>query len=371
MSSFDSKDYLTEDVGAEGWACVSLISPEYVKNCKHPLINIRGGNYTREEAREMANFLVEEDPRFMTFTCEMGKWICYPFVESSPQQLNFVMQKYLQDRQQRKHQEEDRKELLMNNKSSKFDEHIEELKQDKLEVVDKTVQVDKSKVVKKLPRDEINDLQRYVGITFLSSKGILDEYDVIGFKIRFICEDDKDVLNEKGKEFQEMDPDFHTFIYDVGRYYIMAPDPDSNEDAESVYHEKELNELVQSRKREKKHISKLESIQKSEEFKSSLSKQFKDVDETSRANQLRKIQERHESKEDINRGMKSKVRMNRARNNKHKRKVEIKNRTLQKMYAESETKEPEQLSDRVQQMKEKFEKAQEEEDEEELKDIFN
>ena len=371
MSIFEDKDFLTEDEGAEGWACVSLISPEYVRNCKHPLINIRGGNYTREQAREVANNLVEEDPRFMTFTCEMGKWICYPFVESSAIQLNFVMQKYLQDRQHRKHQEEDRKELLMKNKSSKFNENIEEQKRDKLEVVDKTVKVDKSKVVKKLPRDEINDLQRYVGITFLSSKGILDEYDVIGFKLRFICEDDKDVLNEKGKEFQEMDPDFHTFIYDVGRYYIMDPDPDSNEDAESVYHEKELNELVQSRKREKKHINKLESIQKSEEFKSSLSKQFKDVDKSSRENMIKKIQNRNEdSIGDINRGMKSKVRMNRARHNKQKRKIEIKNRTLQQMYTETEE-QPNQLSDRVQQMKEKFEQGQKEEDEEELKDIFN
>jgi hypothetical protein len=115
-------DYLTEDQPIQGqtWVCLSFLSPEGISNCKIRGLKIRGVFSTAEEAHLHAKHLHTIDPDFDVFVGEVGKWLPWNpdpvdvqeevFAEK---ELNDLMKKYKENREQTKLDEEQRKQELL------------------------------------------------------------------------------------------------------------------------------------------------------------------------------------------------------------------------------------------------------------------
>ncbi len=118
-------DYLTEDPPIPGqlWACLSILSPTFVKNCTIHGIKIRGVYPNREEADKRAKYLQETDPKHNVFVGEVGKWL--PFDddpekaedhEYKEQELNKIMKAYNENQIKAKMLHEQRKnEMIQKN----------------------------------------------------------------------------------------------------------------------------------------------------------------------------------------------------------------------------------------------------------------
>ena len=88
--------------------------------------------------------------------------------------------------------------------------------------------------------------QMWVCVSFLSPEGIKN-CSVRGLKIRGVYGTRKEA-DEQAIELQKMDPDFHVFVGEVGKW--LPFDPSDNLDAieDHVYQEKELNDLMKEYK---------------------------------------------------------------------------------------------------------------------------
>ena len=96
--------------------------------------------------------------------------------------------------------------------------------------------------------------QLWVCISFLSPEGIKN-CSVRGLKIRGVF-GTRQEADERAKELQEYDPDFHVFVGEMGKWLPWDPDPNDIED--QVYQEKELNDLM---KGYKDNLSKAKKVQ--------------------------------------------------------------------------------------------------------------
>jgi hypothetical protein len=115
-------DYLTEDQPIQGqtWVCLSFLSPEGISNCKIRGLKVRGVFSTAEEAHSHAKHLHTIDPDFDVFVGEVGKWLPWNPDPTDVQEevfaekeLNDLMKKYKENREQTKLDEEQRKQELL------------------------------------------------------------------------------------------------------------------------------------------------------------------------------------------------------------------------------------------------------------------
>src|SRR3989304_5647810 len=86
--------------------------------------------------------------------------------------------------------------------------------------------------------------QLWVCVSFLSPEGIKN-CSVRGLKVRGVYGTHQEADN-RAKELQKLDPDFNVFVGEVGKW--LAWDPDPNDVQDSVYQEKELNDLMKGYK---------------------------------------------------------------------------------------------------------------------------
>ena len=97
-----------------------------------------------------------------------------------------------------------------------------------------------TKYIDMLDEDPIISGQMYYCVSFLSPEGIKN-CSTRGLKIRGVYATKK-LADQRAKEIQEFDSDFHTFVGEIGKWCPWDPDPNSIED--HVYKEKELNDLM-------------------------------------------------------------------------------------------------------------------------------
>lgn len=86
--------------------------------------------------------------------------------------------------------------------------------------------------------------QLWVCVSFLSPEGIKN-CTVRGLKIRGVY-GTKQEAEKRAEELNKVDPDFHVFVGEVGKWLPWDPEPDSVQD--NIYQEKELNDLMKAYK---------------------------------------------------------------------------------------------------------------------------
>ena len=97
-----------------------------------------------------------------------------------------------------------------------------------------------SKKIDYLVEDALLSNQSWVCISFLSPEGIRN-CKIRGIKVRGVYAT-KDEADTRAKELQKVDPDFHVFVGEVGKWLGWDPDPNSIDDQQ--YREDELNKLM-------------------------------------------------------------------------------------------------------------------------------
>lgn len=86
--------------------------------------------------------------------------------------------------------------------------------------------------------------QLWVCISFLSPEGIKN-CTVRGLKVRGVY-GTKQEAEKRAEELNKIDPDFHVFVGETGKWLPWDPEPDNVQD--NVYQEKELNDLMKAYK---------------------------------------------------------------------------------------------------------------------------
>lgn len=116
-------DYVREDDPIDGqrFCCVSFLSPEGIKNCTLRAVKIRGVFATQDEANDRARKVREKEPWFHVYVGDVGKWLPHDPDPSSgaksqeymEEELNDLMKKYLQNREQASSHHEARKQQML------------------------------------------------------------------------------------------------------------------------------------------------------------------------------------------------------------------------------------------------------------------
>jgi DNA repair exonuclease SbcCD ATPase subunit len=123
-----------------------------------------------------------------------------------------------------------------------------------------------TKTIDYLIEDEPLANQQWVCMSFISPEG-LKNCKIRGIKIRGTYAT-KEEADERALHLQQIDPDFHVFVGQVGKW--LPQDPDPNSCGDQVYREQELQNLMKSYKQnmmkaklmeeERKHDMKEEAI---------------------------------------------------------------------------------------------------------------
>lgn len=95
-----------------------------------------------------------------------------------------------------------------------------------------------------LTEDEVIPNQLWCCMSFLSPEGVRN-CKIRGIKVRGVFGSESEA-NQHAKDLQTIDPDFHVFVGEVGKWLPMDPDPNSVSTQE--YREAELNKLMKSYK---------------------------------------------------------------------------------------------------------------------------
>lgn len=103
---------------------------------------------------------------------------------------------------------------------------------------------DNVKYVDHLTEDPPIPGQLWCCVSFLSPEGIKN-CSLRGLKIRGVF-GTKQEADKKAEELQKLDPDFHVFVGEVGKWLPWDPEPSSIED--NKYQEEELNNLMKGYK---------------------------------------------------------------------------------------------------------------------------
>lgn len=109
----------------------------------------------------------------------------------------------------------------------------------------------KSKKIDYLNEDEIMPNQQWVCMSFLSPEGLLN-CKIRGLKIRGVYAS-KEEADQRAKNLQTIDSDFHVFVGEVGKWLPWDPDPNSVED--QVYREENLMKLCTNIKRIRQRVN--------------------------------------------------------------------------------------------------------------------
>ena len=100
--------------------------------------------------------------------------------------------------------------------------------------------------------------QLWVCVSFLSPEGIKN-CTVRGLKIRGIY-GTKPEAEKRAEDLNKIDPDFHVFVGEVGKWLPWDPEPDSVQD--NVYQEKELNDLMKAYKENREKAKQMQQERK-------------------------------------------------------------------------------------------------------------
>ena len=117
-----------------------------------------------------------------------------------------------------------------------------------------------SKEIDYLTEDEIIEKQLFVCMSFLSPEGIKN-CNVRGLKIRGVYNTQEEA-NNRAEYLQKIDPNFHVFVGEVGKWLPWDPDPNSIKD--HVYREKELNKLMKEYNKNLERTKEMEVERKQE-----------------------------------------------------------------------------------------------------------
>ena len=123
--------YLKPDdpIRNQEWVCLSIVTPETVKNCKVRAIKIRGVYASENEAKARCKELNEKDPNFNIYIAQMGVWV--PWVDDPEKaddvvyandELNNLMSSYKKDQKMAKDLHEKRREELVQKNINEVDE---------------------------------------------------------------------------------------------------------------------------------------------------------------------------------------------------------------------------------------------------------
>src|SRR5438309_1363640 len=114
-----------------------------------------------------------------------------------------------------------------------------------------------TKYIDYLTEDQPLEL-KWVCISFLSPEGIKN-CSIRGLKIRgaFATKEDAD---KRAKDLQAIDPDFHIFVGEMGKW--LSWDPDPNDVGDQIYREKELQDLMKGYKANLEKAKKMQEERK-------------------------------------------------------------------------------------------------------------
>lgn len=115
----------------------------------------------------------------------------------------------------------------------------------------------KTKFIDRLTEDPALPGQLFVCVSFLSPEGIRN-CNIRGLKVRGVFAT-KEEADDHAKKLQEIDPDFHVFVGEVGKWLAWDPDPnDPNYVKDQDYYEKELQELMKGYKEQLQNSKKMQ-----------------------------------------------------------------------------------------------------------------
>lgn len=117
-----------------------------------------------------------------------------------------------------------------------------------------------------LTEDSAIPNQSWVCLSFLSPEGIRN-CKIRGIKVRGTYST-KEAADARAKELQTIDPDYHVFVGEVGKWLPQDPDPNSIED--NIYREEELNKLAGAYKQNLQKVKLMEEERKNEMIASAM-----------------------------------------------------------------------------------------------------
>ena len=189
-----------------------------------------------------------------------------------------------------------------------------------------------SKKVDYLNEDTINPSnQKYVSISFLTPEKE-DKITLSGIKIRGCFENYEDACNH-AKKLQEVDEYFNVYVGEVGKWLPFDPNPESEFVKDSEYANDKLNDLMKKYKENQEKSKLFHEHQKNEQIKKNLDSNIEqrnknklelesemltaDKEEKTKLmnnlkaieEQIKKMEERKQELEDINKGLSIKLKM--------------------------------------------------------------
>lgn len=163
---------------------------------------------------------------------------------------------------------------------------------------------DKYTYVDHLDEDPPIPGQKFVCMSFLSPEGIKN-CNVRGVKVRAVC-DTKEEADKKCEELRALDPYFHIFVGEVGKW--LAWDPDVNTIEDHRYAEQQLNDIM---KGYKENVDKSKKLQ--EQRKMDMIKNAAKFEQEKKNKKL----DKDKFKEKIKNLKKNKKKNNKSSDNKH------------------------------------------------------
>lgn len=143
-----------------------------------------------------------------------------------------------------------------------------------------------TKYIDYLTEDEPIPGQLWVCLSFLSPEGIKN-CSMRGLKIRGVY-GTRQEADKHAEELQQLDPDFHVFVGEIGKWLPWDPDP--NDVKDQVYQEKELNDLM---KGYKDNLAKSKKMQ--EDRKMDMIKQAAKEEQTREEKTKARLRKKHEA----------------------------------------------------------------------------
>jgi hypothetical protein len=142
-----------------------------------------------------------------------------------------------------------------------------------------------------LTEDEPIKEQNYVCMSFLSPEGI-SNCKIRGVKIRGVFSTLEEA-SKQAKKLQEVDPAFHVFVGEVGKWLPWDPEPDSVKD--QIYREEELQKLMKGYLENQEKAKQVEQQRKQQMVEDAVKQTMNKKPATTRDRLKRILQERNNS----------------------------------------------------------------------------
>lgn len=147
-----------------------------------------------------------------------------------------------------------------------------------------------TKYIDRLKEDEPIQNQNWVCLSFLSPEGVRN-CSVRGLKIRGVF-NTREEADNRAKELQHLDPYFHVFVGEVGKWLPWDPDVnDTNQVKDQYYYEKELQKLMEGYKENMERSKKMHQQYKTDMLKQGQQQELSKEEKT-KARLRRKLEEK-------------------------------------------------------------------------------